>query len=423
MSADKKFHELEVRARKVYSGLFEELLAASQVYVGGIRGPGGEYVLGESSFLCRIFPNLVFIDDWRVGSQFGREVINTAEFAARVKSSDVLINNCQSIAGYNHFERQAASLCLNSYSTLEVLAAAFSSGIRINTPALSVVYGPAFHRHTLDNLDLYRNMMGLFTDRLSNLTLANIIQYRLSGNPFYLQSIAIGHHYGIIQHDSYMLNKQFINLGDNEVFVDAGALGGETTEYFIRSVRGNFKRIFLFEPSTESMLRTRKCVEALDREFIGKNINKKCEFIEKGLYSFNGELVFANSLYDESVTLDHGVMPQSAHIIETGLSSSFVASGQEYNVTKIPVTTLDDVVSGDNVTFIKFEIEGSEVDALKGAINTIKRCRPRMGLSVYHRPQDLELIIQFVQELKLNYRMALRAHNPLTPDAIVLYCY
>ena len=105
------------------------------------------------------------------------------------------------------------------------------------------------------------------------------------------------------------------------------------------------------------------------------------------------------------------------------MSSSFVASGQEYNVTKIPVTTLDDVVSGDNVTFIKFEIEGSEVDALKGAINTIKRCRPRMGLSVYHRPQDLELIIQFVQELKLNYRMALRAHNPLTPDAIVLYCY
>ncbi len=79
---------------------------------------------------------------------------------------------------------------------------------------------------------------------------------------------------------------------------------------------------------------------------------------------------------------------------------------------------------GDSpVTFIKFEIEGSEVAALHGAINTIKKNRPKLALSIYHRPQDLELIMEFVDGLELGYKYALRAHNPYCPDAIVLYCW
>jgi hypothetical protein len=134
-------------------------------------------------------------------------------------------------------------------------------------------------------------------------------------------------------------------------------------------------------------------------------------------------LTFSYTQYDEETTLREGEMPQSAHFVDTGFCASLVEPGKEYQVGSLPVTTLDEYLGNDPATFIKFEIEGSEVDALNGAIRTITKNRPKLALSVYHRPQDLHLIINFVKDLKLDYRMAIRAHNPQVPDAIVLYCW
>ena len=46
-----------------------------------------------------------------------------------------------------------------------------------------------------------------------------------------------------------------------------------------------------------------------------------------------------------------------------------------------------------------------------------------MALSIYHKPEDLHTIPDFVNGLDLGYRYALRQHNPLVPDATVMYCY
>ena len=179
----------------------------------------------------------------------------------------------------------------------------------------------------------------------------------------------------------------------------------------------------MFEPSLQSVYACHDRINRLDKEFIGKDIKKKTRIALSGLYSFTGEISFTLSLFDNDVTSTDGEMPQSAHIVETGLSEAFVKKGNEYKTIKVPVTTLDEFMGARPVTFIKFEIEGSEVDALNGAINTIRRNAPKMALSIYHRPQDLELIINFVLELNIGYKIALRAHNPNCPDAIVLYCW
>jgi FkbM family methyltransferase len=418
------YFDVKIRAKRVYESLFDELSNARQIYVGGITAPGGHDLLGESRFLCTLFDDLIFVDDYRAGSTVhGREVVSTKQFASSASSADFLINNCQSVAGFNHFDRQADSLNLPSCSTIEALTAFYKNGWQVNYSGMFAVYGPAFHEHTYNNLDIYRNIRGCFVDQLSERTLSDLIRYRLSGNPNYLHRVAVGRNYGRIQHDSYMLNSQFITLTEDEVFIDAGALVGDSSEYFIRSVRGNFKRIVLFEPNPQSVTECEARLQSLDREFVHKHVRDKSEIIPKGLYGFSGELEFTTSLFDADITAAHGVLPQSGHILETGLSSPFSAKGQEFGVIKVPVTTLDEVLSGDPATFIKFEIEGSEVDALHGAEKTIRAHRPKLALSVYHRPQDIELIIQFVQNLNMDYRMALRAHTPEVPDAIVLYCW
>jgi hypothetical protein len=74
------------------------------------------------------------------------------------------------------------------------------------------------------------------------------------------------------------------------------------------------------------------------------------------------------------------------------------------------------------VSLIKLEVEGSELRALMGARATINSNRPRLAISVYHKPEDLITLMQFIRDTGLHYRMSLRQHNPWVPDAMVCYC-
>lgn len=406
------------KAERVYTSLLKEIENSDNIYVGGIKAEV------EAEFLAKIYPSLIFVDDYRVGSKFlGREVISTNEMAKRVRSSDFLINNCITVNGFNHFRRQAESLGIPSCSLVEVLAPHYKNGMVMDFPGMISVYGPSFHDYSFRNIDTYYRIREYLEDNLSLRTFDSLINYRLTGDPNFLYSVAVGHNYGSIRHDSYILNAQFFNLSDNEVFIDAGALDGTSSRFFVESVGGDFKKIIMFEPSSESVKRCQETIEAMDVNFPGKSIKDKIEIAELGLYNYEGTLKLAKSLYSKEVTEKHGEMPQSAHIIDTGISSAFVEDGDQYNITEVPITTLDSYIGENKVTFIKFEIEGSEVAALEGATKTIKRNKPKMALSIYHRPQDLELIIDYVRNLQDGYKFALRAHNPYCPDAIVLYCW
>lgn len=410
------YQESQTQAERVYSVLLDEISHARTIYVGGTKAEG------EAEFLCRLYPSLIFVDDYKSGTTlFGHNVISTAEMAKNANSQDFLINNCLTPAGFNHFSRQAESLGIPSCTVVEALAPHYKNGVVMNFWGLNSVYGPAFHIHTFNNLQDYVDLRKSFIDKLSLHTFDNLINYRLTGNPNLLHSIAVGHNFGTLRHDSYILNSQFFSLSENEVFVDAGALDGASSGFFIESVNGNFDRIIMFEPSSENAEKCRKFIENTEKKY--PKVKNKIDIIESGLYDRKGNLSFTLSLFDQSITQSHGIKPESAHIIETGLSSAFVEKGNEYNVVQVPVIRLDDYIKESPVTFIKFEIEGSEVAALEGSTKTILKNKPKLALSIYHRPQDLELIINYVKDLNLGYKMALRAHNPWCPDAIVLYCW
>ena len=53
------------------------------------------------------------------------------------------------------------------------------------------------------------------------------------------------------------------------------------------------------------------------------------------------------------------------------------------------MVTLDEALSGEGPTYIKFDIEGSELDALDGGRETITRYRPKLAVCVYHLPDHL----------------------------------
>ena len=98
-----------------------------------------------------------------------------------------------------------------------------------------------------------------------------------------------------------------------------------------------------------------------------------------------------------------------------GEASSIAVDGSEF----VAVVAIDDVLPATWVTDLKMDIEGSELDALRGAERLIQRCRPRLAICVYHRPQDLWEIPLFVHGLGLEYDFHLRSHGHYGFDLVM----
>jgi FkbM family methyltransferase len=91
----------------------------------------------------------------------------------------------------------------------------------------------------------------------------------------------------------------------------------------------------------------------------------------------------------------------------------------------IPVETLsiDDLVEQEGLgrlDFIKMDVEGGETEALKGAAGTIRRFRPKLGISIYHSLDDLICLPQLVHDLLPDYELYLD-HHTIYAEETILY--
>ena len=96
----------------------------------------------------------------------------------------------------------------------------------------------------------------------------------------------------------------------------------------------------------------------------------------------------------------------------------FIASGAGIGWSD-PVVGLDEIAHGDRVTYIKMNIEGAEIDALRGAAQTIRRWRPKLAVAAYHRPADLWQVPALIREIHPGYRLYLRQHDGGLIESVV----
>lgn len=207
---------------------------------------------------------------------------------------------------------------------------------------------------------------------------------------------------GISEQNLLILGKmaeeyQYFDLDDlphspQEVFVDCGGFRGETSEQFIKWAGGDYKKIYLFEPDPVLM---HECKENLASKTTSGNI----KYYECGLWK-----------EDASIHFQKGQDIAGSRTVQ-----SDVVSGDE-----IQVKSIDSVVSDHNVTFIKMDIEGSELQALQGAVNTIRKSRPKLAISVYHKRNDIWDIPVFLLGIHPDYKFYLRTYS-FTGNDTVLY--
>lgn len=229
-----------------------------------------------------------------------------------------------------------------------------------------------FYDALLDDLWTHRAeveaLHARLADERSRQVLDAVIGFRRTLDPALLQPV-------LTEHDLYAPEGLF-EFGADEVYVDGGSYDGDTIRSFIGRVHGRFADIYAFEPDPVTF-------EKLTANFRDE---PRVHPFHAGLHSHGGSLRFRD---------------------DASRGAIFAADGE----IEMPVTTIDDVLGDRRLTYIKMNIEGAEIDALKGGRKAIAKWRPRLAISVYHRASDLWRIPQLVLQLDPDYRLYLRQHD------------
>lgn len=83
------------------------------------------------------------------------------------------------------------------------------------------------------------------------------------------------------------------------------------------------------------------------------------------------------------------------------------------------MVSIDEILMGKQVTFIKLDVEGSEMAALEGASESIRRWKPKLAVSVYHKPEDLWTLASYIIELNPNYNLYLRHYTTCNYETVL----
>ena len=187
---------------------------------------------------------------------------------------------------------------------------------------------------------------------------------------------------------SHYFDLDIIPSCQEEVFVDLGAFNGDTVEDFIKIYGDNYKKIYAYEMTEQSMRELKERVKNYPR-----------------------------IIYEQKAVSDEVGMG-SIKIHEISTSSNQLELEE---IGEIEVTSLDDDIN-EKITMIKMDIEGSELKALKGAENHIIKDKPKLLLSVYHGYEELLTLWEYLEKLNLSYHYYLRYYGgPIFPTEIVLF--
>lgn len=213
----------------------------------------------------------------------------------------------------------------------------------------------------------------------SKCLLLDLICLRLTGDFNYIVS-------DLANNDQYLSEK--IKWKNNLNIVDAGGYIGDTLLSFLKNgiIPNNY---YVYELEDTNYKRLLKNARRVSKS--GVNVFTR----QKGVYSRNGKLYFiADS--DSSKIVDY----------ETKDS--------------IDVVTIDSDVNG-KIDFIKMDIEGSEVEALKGASEVIRQYAPTLAICIYHKKDDFWKIPLLIKEINSNYKRYWIEHYQIGYNETVLY--
>ena len=230
-----------------------------------------------------------------------------------------------------------------------------------------------FSEHARELKEAYDSL----EDERSRAVFENILKFRATGKGKFLKKSCNK----VTWKNQYLVPE--LEFSDSEVIVDCGAFIGDTAEIFYKEIPGC--RVISLEPDENNF-------ESLQKLGLP---GLKC--IKAGAWSEDTTLSF-----DDNGRSDSGKVSDSGS-------------------TKIEVKALNNLPECRSATYIKMDIEGAELAALKGAEKIIRENRPKLAVCLYHNPQDLFEIPLYIKELDPDYKLFVYHHSVFGHTETVLY--
>lgn len=363
--------ELEKTAHKTKNGDLE--------YLKNSDLPLVLYGAGKVAMKIKVFleKHCIKIDFVAVDKEYWQSDMKFGEFDV-LPLEDVLASNCKvnivvAFFGWDYAKVGNVISSLNE-NTLVQKCLYFSLLTACFIGQLSDTYMNFVNKNSAVFADLYNKL----SDDLSRKIMLEYIIARSIGDAKELAKLVIP--------NEAQYFPDFLYLSDKEVLVDCGAYIGDTINVFLSKTNKKHNKIFAFEPFSSSAEKCRKVL--VDGDVL----------IEKGVWNEKTSLCIAS--------------PQNHDA-----ACAIAKCGD----MQIELDSIDNVLGKEKATFIKMDIEGSELKALMGAENQIRKNKPKLAVCVYHREEDLITIPQYILSLNPNYKLYLRHYGGNSCTELVLY--
>lgn len=213
-----------------------------------------------------------------------------------------------------------------------------------------------------------REASEMLSDECSRALFCAVVNYRLSGKLSYILDACSekGELYSLIS-----------SAGNIRTAVDAGAYNGDTVREAVEYFK-NIKKIYAIEPDPKNFKKLTRLADALPEGMLLP--------INAAVYSKSGS----------------GEMNVSGNRNSSLSSSSF-----EHKVEAVSLLRIDEGVT-EAVDYIKYDVEGAELDALVGSEGLIEKYRPALLVSLYHRSRDLFSLPLYLKNRYAGYDFYLR---------------
>ncbi|MBQ8927353.1 MAG: FkbM family methyltransferase [Oscillospiraceae bacterium] len=233
-------------------------------------------------------------------------------------------------------------------------------------PDVPVIGGGLFtYDYCMEHIDELNAVYRSFADDESRRVFLNVIHFKISGNLHYLTHIT---------EEPEVIYRRILRPTRNECFVDLGAYNGDTIRELLEYTNHKYYTIHAVEPDKKNFKKLVRYVEEQEM--------KRVSLFECAAWCKDTELPFSSKSGRQSVLSTEG--------------------------GSIPARSVDSLLGGKSVTFLKMDVEGFEREALWGAAKTIHAHRPKLAVAVYHRNEDLFELPLLVKKLCPKYKLYLR---------------
>ncbi len=220
-----------------------------------------------------------------------------------------------------------------------------------------------------ENRERFERVYKMLSDEESKRIYKNVILYKLTGDIKYLWDS---------ESDKQKVYTELLDCGGIKKYLDLGAYNGDTVREMLY-YNPNLKQAIALEPDARNFRKLNEYAQ-------GAEIEIKC--INAGAWRENTTLLF-----DASGNRNAGIVSKGNIVSK---------------IKEVPVVSVDSVLAGDAVDYIKYDVEGSEREALLGSAQTIKAHAPKLLVSLYHRSEDLFALPELIKELNPDYKLYLR---------------